>query len=56
MNKFDLIKNKCLVLATFNNLALFMKKLLLSCFLALGIGANAQFSENFDSGTTLPAG
>lgn len=56
MNKFELIKNKCLVLATFNNLALFMKKLLLSCFLALGIGANAQFSENFDSGTTLPAG
>ena len=33
-----------------------MKKILLSCFLALGIGASAQFVENFDAGTTAPAG
>lgn len=33
-----------------------MKKLLLSCLLAFGISANAQFSENFDAGTTTPAG
>ncbi len=33
-----------------------MKKLLLSCFLALGIAANAQFSENFDAGTAIPSG
>ena len=33
-----------------------MKKLLLSCLLAFGIGANAQFSQNFDAGTTAPAG
>lgn len=33
-----------------------MKKILLSCFLALGFVANAQFSENFDAGTTAPAG
>jgi hypothetical protein len=33
-----------------------MKKLLLSCFLATGIGASAQFVQNFDAGTTTPAG
>ena len=33
-----------------------MKKILLSCFLALGIVANAQFSENFDASTSAPAG
>lgn len=33
-----------------------MKKILLSCFLALGIVANAQFSENFDASTSTPAG
>lgn len=33
-----------------------MKKILLSCFLALGLCANAQFSENFDAATTVPAG
>ena len=33
-----------------------MKKFLLSCTLALGIFANAQFSENFDAATTVPAG
>ena len=33
-----------------------MKKLILTCTLALGIFANAQFSQNFDAGTTAPAG
>ncbi|PZU84153.1 MAG: hypothetical protein DI529_11675 [Chryseobacterium sp.] len=33
-----------------------MKKILLSCFLAFGIVANAQFSENFDASTSAPAG
>ena len=33
-----------------------MKKLLFSCLLALGVSANAQFSENFDAATTAPAG
>lgn len=33
-----------------------MKKLLLTCLLAFGIGANAQWTENFDAGTTAPAG
>ena len=33
-----------------------MKKILLSSFLALGIFANAQFVQNFDAGTTTPAG
>lgn len=33
-----------------------MKKILLSCFLALGMGANAQFTQNFDGGTTTPSG
>jgi hypothetical protein len=33
-----------------------MKKLLFSCLLAFGITAQAQFSENFDAGTTAPAG
>jgi len=33
-----------------------MKKFLLSCFLALGIGANAQFTQNFDAGLTIPTG
>lgn len=33
-----------------------MKKFLLSCFLALGIAANAQFSENFDASTSAPVG
>jgi hypothetical protein len=33
-----------------------MKKILLSCFLAFGIVVNAQFVQNFDAGTTTPAG
>ncbi|WP_374443722.1 choice-of-anchor J domain-containing protein [Epilithonimonas sp.] len=33
-----------------------MKKILLSSFMALGILANAQFSENFDASTSAPAG
>ena len=33
-----------------------MKKLLLSCSLALAIGANAQFTQSFDAGTTTPTG
>lgn len=33
-----------------------MKKLLLTCFMAFGIAANAQFSQNFDAATTTPAG
>lgn len=33
-----------------------MKKILLSCSLALGIFATAQFSQNFDAATTVPAG
>ena len=33
-----------------------MKKILLSCSLAFGMLANAQFTENFDAGTTTPAG
>ena len=33
-----------------------MKKFLLSCSLAFGIGANAQFTQNFDAGTTTPTG
>ncbi|UQB67265.1 T9SS-dependent choice-of-anchor J family protein [Epilithonimonas zeae] len=33
-----------------------MKKFLLSCSMILGIGANAQFVQNFDAGTTTPSG
>lgn len=33
-----------------------MKKFLLSCSMILGIGANAQFVQNFDAGTTTPTG
>lgn len=43
-------------MAPFNNLTSFMKKLLLTCFLALGLTANAQFVQNFDAGINTPAG
>ncbi|MGC4128683.1 MAG: GEVED domain-containing protein [Bergeyella sp.] len=33
-----------------------MKKFLLSCFLIIAIGANAQFTQNFDAGTSMPTG
>ncbi|MBF8456931.1 choice-of-anchor J domain-containing protein [Kaistella sp. G5-32] len=33
-----------------------MKKILLTCSLALGIFASAQFSQNFDASTATPAG
>lgn len=33
-----------------------MKKILLSCFVTFGICANAQFVQNFDASSTMPAG